>query len=125
MTSLPDRPGRMGKSSSGCPACDTISRLGWIGPRAPSHCRRCHRSWTAKAQAQCVACCRHFATTKAAALHQRTARDGSAVCRDPGEVRKRDGSAGLVARQDEHGTTWCLPVDVARIAALRQRRSVR
>jgi hypothetical protein len=53
-----------------CSVCDQVTTLGWWGPdHRGTHCRKCHRSWTAKGAAHCPVCCEHFATDATAQLH--------------------------------------------------------
>ena len=53
-----------------CEHCEHAHRYGWWGPRHKgTHCRRCHLSWTARAQQHCTVCCSHFSSESAANLH--------------------------------------------------------
>jgi hypothetical protein len=63
-------------------------------PRSDSRvigwCPACHLSWTSTTHAHCAACCRHFSSERAFDLHQRTAKDGRTVCRNPERLRGRN-----------------------------------
>ncbi len=62
---------------SACPIC-TFARVhgSWPPSHRGTHCRDCHRSWTAKRAVHCafrdkagLRCCAHFASISAANLH--------------------------------------------------------
>ena len=53
-----------------CQTCAYADAHGWWGPgHQGTHCRGCHRSWTSRTQAHCVACHCHFSSANAAELH--------------------------------------------------------
>jgi hypothetical protein len=53
-----------------CPICAYADAHGWWGPNhRGTHCRKCHRSWTAKGATHCSVCWEHFATDGTAQLH--------------------------------------------------------
>ncbi len=97
--------------AASCEACAYIAEHGWLGPRAPSHCQRCHRSWTAKNQAHCTGCCSHFSSTSAFDVHLRTHDLGETVEHlDPATVRNRKtGEPLLVLGEDDFGSFWRHP----------------
>ena len=46
-----------------CPVCTHNLEHGWWGKTIPSnatHCRDCHRTWTAKSAGHCAGCHQHF-----------------------------------------------------------------
>ena len=94
-----------------CTVCAHIAAHGWIGPRAASHCRRCHRSWKAKGQSHCTGCCEHFSSPSAADLHLRVHDRGERVEHlDPGSLRNgRTGVPSLVRVSDYYGELWAHP----------------
>jgi hypothetical protein len=60
-------------------------------------CSKCDRRWGGDRQAHCSACCAHFSSTRAFDMHfGRIPESGPPLCRDPGKLRKRDGSPMLV-----------------------------
>lgn len=89
-----------------CPTCEFAVTNGWWGRIAPfrSHCRNCHRfSMPSMREGHCAGCCAHFATTEAFDYH--LAPEG---CRPPGELRRQDGKARLVARTRAQGVVWAV-----------------
>jgi hypothetical protein len=58
------------RATGPCSVCAYAASHGWWGPNhRGTHCRMCHRSWTAKRAAHCPVCCEHFATDATAQLH--------------------------------------------------------
>ena len=53
-----------------CSVCAHADAHGsWPTDHVGTHCRECHRSWTAKGAAHCPVCCGHFAADATAQLH--------------------------------------------------------
>ena len=84
-----------------CPVCARSEEHGWLG-QPGAHCRRCHRSWTSRAEAHCTArledgarCCAHFSSNSAADHHWLKGRHV-----DPETIGR------LVRRETVHGSTW-------------------
>jgi len=79
----------------GCVVCAYARRHGaWPPDHRGTHCKRCHRSWTARGQAHCTVCCAHFSSDGTARLHWAN-RDGRGSRHlDPQEV------PGLVQNAD-------------------------
>ena len=86
-----------------CPRCEHAKLHGWWGPpHQLTHCRKCHRDWTAaSSQAHCVTCCAHFSTYHGADMHLTPA-----GCRPPETVRTKAGAPRLVRGHDKHGPIW-------------------
>lgn len=66
-----------------------------------SRCRDCGRQWTGGAECHCAGCCEHFGSVTAFDRHQADGR-----CRDPRDVKGRDGSPRLFVVERRHGPTW-------------------
>lgn len=66
-----------------CPVCAFADEHGWWGPgHRGTHCRDCHRSWTALKEAHCTACHEHFSTD----AHAQSHRGPNGSCRHPSAV---------------------------------------
>jgi hypothetical protein len=88
-----------------CEACEFFKERGYY-PKQTHHCRTCHRSWTGYTQAHCASCHSHFSTPSAFDRHMT-----DAGCRQPEELRNKDGSYVLGLRVDKWGRTWSFAGD--------------
>lgn len=112
-TTLP--PGTAAGAYAMCPRCVLLTSGKLFD------CRPCGREWTAKQEAHCAGCHRHFSSDSAFDAHISVDQAGS-VHHDPATLRKRDGSPRLVPVQSEHGVTWSGPgMTPEAIAKLRSR----
>lgn len=83
-----------------CPVCAFADEHHWWG-RDGTHCRKCHRSWTSRAEAHCTTCCAHFTKPSTAGLHL-TARG----CQPPEAVMDREKRPKLKLVERSSGPTW-------------------
>lgn len=84
-----------------CPTCEHADAHGWFGLRRGTHCRRCHRTWTAPREAHCTLCCRHFSTGENADAHV-----GSSGCVDPATLCDKRHRPRFKLADRPSGPTW-------------------
>ena len=76
-------------------------------------CVDCGRRWTAKGEAHCAGCCRHFSSDSAFELHVKKPPEYGPrpfeTCRDPATVRTRKGEPKLVLTESRWGPLWSRP----------------
>jgi len=80
-----------------CGPCAHALLRGWWGQDG-THCRKCHRSWTAFRQIHCSSCCRHFSSPSTLDLHK-----SNGGCIDPGTVVRASTGAALLRLRPEDG----------------------
>jgi|GEM_PF-3433574 len=72
------------------------------GYSSDPHCQDCHRTWTAKAEAHCAGCCRHFTSDNAFDRHLASVTSDD-TCHDPGTILRKDGGPVLEVFDRWHG----------------------
>lgn len=78
-----------------------------VANKSATHCRSCHRTWTAKREAHCAACCEHFTSDNLAEKHRR-----GYECMTVAEMKQERNQAGEPIFRYEtawHGDMWRFP----------------
>lgn len=84
-----------------CDPCAHADAHGWWGPdHAGTHCRDCHRSWTAPKQAHCARCHEQFNSERVFDTH--LSHCGGALA----ALRRENGNPVFDVRDHGKGPVW-------------------
>jgi hypothetical protein len=69
------------------------------------YCLDCGRKWSARGEAHCAMCCRHFSSDSAFDRHL-AAPDADENCYDPATLTKKNGQPAFVLTERASGPMW-------------------